>query len=272
MRSSGPRQSQHARVSPQHGFACHGRNGPQRASREAASRGFTLVELVFASALATLVMVGLVGLLTHGTRLLEISRQTSSTQEDARKLFAIMARDAGELLYFVDGDPFDSGGAARATGFRFVVRSNRVEEGLEVPDGPTLRRVEYSTKVGLKGSSIVQYVRSVTLLEPAAPAGAGGGGSAAGRTVRRSLVPSLTRLRIEPLAAVPAAAGGGYELVPASDGRARQAGASPMCLVVSASLGDPAGTSSVERTPATTLVTKLWCRNRLLELSRGNLP
>ena len=62
-----------------------------------------------------------------------------------------------------------------------------------------------------------------------------------------------------------------YHLVAASDDRAKQPGGTVACLVVDVTVGMPSGTSSADSSSVTTVVTKVWCRNRVLEIARGGL-
>lgn len=214
--------------------------------------------LLFA-AIASIVLGGIFAILTHGTKVIEIARRTSSSQTDLRVMLERMSEDAAELLYLEDTGPFDSEVSPAGQPFRFVVRSTRAEKGLSVPDDPSLRRVAYRVSPPDAETGLRELERKVTLLGPSAEETSG------------TLSQSLRRLRLWAVAAAPRP-DRGFDLVSAGDARARVPGASVACLVAEVSLGRPAGEGSAESTPATTLLTRLWCRNRVLELPRGGLP
>lgn len=224
-------------------------------------RATTLIEMIFFGALGVVVLIGIVGLLTRGSRMLEVSRRASGSQTDLRVFLETLTEDVNELVYLEDGAPFDStsGAADRAVGF--VVRSTRNESGLSASTTPTLRRIEYKLGAPPTGSNLRPCSRSVTVLTS---------GSAAGEQSSRVLVKGLARLRAWPVAAVPQP-DRTYRLAAAADPKARLPGATVACLIVDVTMGEPATAASVDQTSVTSVVTKLWCRNRILELGRGGL-
>lgn len=219
-------------------------------------RATSLTEMIFFGAIASVLMVLIISLLARGSKFIELGRRVSGSQTDLRTVLELLAEDAGEIVQF-EG----AGGEMNASGgFSFLVHSSRAEKG--IPAGqPSTRKIEYK----LDGPDPLKDVlRSVTV-QGAGPAGGGGGGS------ERFARAGIAQLRAFPIAVVPK--GTGYVLKPASDGQARQPGASPACLVVEISAGVEAGAAQtkVEKDTLATIVTKLWCRNRVMELARGAL-
>ncbi len=223
-------------------------------------RGLTVVELALFGALGTVVLVGAVGTLARSTKLAEISRRTGGAQIELRLTLETLAEDVAETVWFEDAAPFDSSSAASGPGFRFVVRSTRTESGLAAPAGPSLRRVEYRLMAPAGASGERDLSRSVTLVGPA-------GGAGSTRTVSRG----VARLRLWPIAAVPVSSSKRYNLVAAAEPAARAPLATPACVLVACDVGEALGSTRLEQTPAASLVTKLWCRNRMADLSRGGL-
>lgn len=219
-------------------------------------RGTTLVEAIIFGAIASLVAVGLIGLLTKGSKIVELGRQASSSASDLKILLETLSEDAAELVYLEGRDPYVSGGATKLA---FVVRSSRSESGLGAPPGGStgLRRIEYRVDGTEKLKSVI---RAVTHVGPGGPAG--------NPAEHRLVSKGIKSLKVWPVAAIPVA--GKYELAFAAENPAKEQGATVACLVVEAVLGEAAGDAAIEQT-ATKVVTKLWCRNRLLELSRGSL-
>ena len=240
------------------------------------SRGSTLLEMMIFGAIGCAILLAVIGLLSRAGRLLEFSRRTSSSQGDLKVLLETMSEDAAELLSF-DGEglPYDSRNVSPSA-FSLVIRSTRVESGLaptgvginaliQLEDkastgGTGLRRVEY--KLAGRGT-LRDCIRTVTALDFA--------GKPAGPQVTRRIVPEgMLALAIWPVAAIPQ--GKSYRLSWASNLLAHSPGATPACLVVDASAGmQGPGNSDLEKSPITALVTKLWCRNRVMELARGVL-
>lgn len=219
-------------------------------------RGVTLVEAMIFGAIASIMLVGIIGLLTKGTTILELGRRTSGSANDFRSVLETMSEDVAELVY-LEG----SGGAADAAGggITFVIRSSRAERGIG-GGAASLRRVEYK----LTGTEDPRQVtRTVTVLS----AGPAGGGSSGPQQITRS---GIATLKAWPVAIVRRPAGG-YALALATDGRAGQAGASVACLVVQIADALPPRVKTIENKARMSLVTKLWCRNRVLELARGVL-
>ncbi len=225
------------------------------------SRGFTLVEALLFGGIASVVLIGIIGLLSRGGKLLGISRSASGAQIELRILMERMSEDVAELVYLEDGDPFDSDTSTPDRGLRFIIRSTRKERGMSPPDTPTLRRIEYRAGAPDSGSNLRECVRSVELL-------ADDGSVKEDST--QILARELKSLRLWPLAAVPRP-DGRWDLAAPTDARATQAGATVACMVVDITVGRPAGDTSLEQMPVTSIVTKLWCRNRILELARGGL-
>lgn len=214
-------------------------------------RGVTLVEAMIFGAIASLLLVGVIGLLTKGTTILELGRRTSGSATDFRSVLELLSEDVAELVYLVGG-----GGEADAAGagISFVIRSTRAERG--VPPASSLRRVEY--KLVGSGDDPKQVVRTVTAV--------GGGGASSSAQITRS---GIARLKAWPVAFVPK--GSGYAMALATDARAGKAGASVACLVVEIADALPPRDVTIENKARMSLVTKLWCRNRVLELARGVL-
>ncbi|MBI4868901.1 MAG: hypothetical protein HY816_18330 [Candidatus Wallbacteria bacterium] len=228
--------------------------------RRRSTRAATLIEMIFFGAIASIVLVGVVGLLSRGGRLLEVSRRTSGAQVDLRVLLETLTEDANELVYLEDPAPLDSSGTGEPT-LKFVVKSTRNESGLSVPPAPSLRRVEYKLGAPDGATKLRDCTRTVTLV-----GGSGGGGGGAPRTMARS----IARMRVWPVAAIPLP-DKRYNLVAAADDRAKLPGATVACLVVDVTVGMPSGETSADASSVTSVVTKLWCRNRVLEIARGGL-
>jgi hypothetical protein len=214
-------------------------------------RGVTLVEAMIFGAIASVMLVGIIGLLTKGTTILELGRRTSGSATDFRSVLELLSEDVAELVYL------EGGGAAKdaaGAGISFVIRSTRAERG--VAPASSLRRVEY--KLVGSGDDPKQVVRTVTAV--------GGGSGTGSAQITRS---GIATLKAWPVAFVPQ--GSGYKLALASDGRAGQPGASVACLVVQIADALPPRDKAMENKARMSLVTKLWCRNRVLELARGVL-
>lgn len=218
-------------------------------------RGTSLIEMVFFGGIASIVLIAIVGMLARGSRFVELGRRTSGAQTDLRAVLEVLAEDAGECVQLEGaGGEMDAAG-----GFSFLIRSSRAEKG--IPAGqPSLRKVEYK----LEGTDpLKDVVRTVTVQ----------GGGAGGGTPERLVRAGISKFHAWPIAVVPK--GNSYVLKPATDGQARQAGASIACLVVEISAGQlPSGgpaANQLESDLVSTIVTKLWCRNRVMELARGAL-
>lgn len=225
------------------------------AGREAA----TLVEAIIFGAIASLVFVGLIGLLSKGSKIVELGRRTSGSSTDLKILLETLSEDAAELVYVEnDGNPYSS--EAGGSKLAFVVRSTRAESGLpDAPAGATgLRRIEYR----LEGTEkLKDCIRAVTVMGPSGPVGA---------PVDHALVrKGIGSLKVWPVAAIPVA--GKYKFTMAKQAAAKTGGATMACLVVEVSAGEASGDTAIEGQTVMKLATKLWCRNRLLEMSRGAL-
>ena len=222
--------------------------------------GFTLIEMMFFGAIGAIVLVGVIGLLSRGGRILEVSRRTSGAQVDLRVLLETLTEDANELVYLEDAAPLDTGGSGEPS-LKFVVKSTRNETGLNTPPAASLRKIEYKLGAPDATTKLRDCTRTVALLN----AGPAGGGQAS-----RILARTIARMRIFPVAAIPLP-DKRYHLVAASDDRAKQPGGTVACLVVDVTVGMPSGTTSADASSATTVATKVWCRNRVLEIARGGL-
>lgn len=222
--------------------------------------GTTLIEAMIFGAIASLVFVGLIGLISRGSKIVELGRRTSSSGTDLKILLETLSEDCAELVYLENDANFYTSATAGSK-LAFVVRSTRAESGLVTPPaGSTgLRKIEYR----LEGTEkLKDVIRAVTVMGPSGPVG-----SPADHTLVKK---GLASLKAWPVAAVPKA-GGKYELIFAKEPVAKQAGATVACLVVEVVAGEAAGETGIESQTVTKLATKLWCRNRLLELSRGSL-
>jgi hypothetical protein len=221
-----------------------------------------MVEAIIFGAIASLVVIGIVGLLSRGSKIIELGRRTSGTATDLKLVIETMGEDIAELVHVDDkGAAYDS--SSPSSKFSFVVRSSRKESGL--PDAPTgatgLRRITYR----LDGDGELKDVmRAVQVLD--------GSEQPFGNASERTLVrKSVAKLRAWPIAAVPRP-GKPYGLKLASvEDPAHKKGATMACVVLEVSLGQDSGKTSIEKQTQTRIVTKLWCRNRVLELSRGSL-
>lgn len=221
-------------------------------------RGTTLVEAIIFGAIASLVAVGLIGLLTKGSKIVELGRQTASSASDLKILLETLSEDAAELVYLEgDGAPWVGGTGKLA----FVVRSTRSESGLGAPPagGTNLRRIEYRVEGSEK---LKDVVRAVQLMGPGGPVG--------NASEHRLVTKGVSTLRVWPIAAIKAPANG-YSFIAANTQEAKEQGATVACFVVEVEAGEAAGKTAMEQQTSTKVVTKLWCRNRMLELSRGAL-
>lgn len=223
------------------------------------SRGVTLVEMLMFGGIGIAVMLTMVGFLTQGTRLLGVGRRTSATQGALRVLLRVMAEDAGELVHLENsGKDFDS---SQDPALTFVIDSNRTEPGLTATEESGLRRVSYR----LVGSGALKSVeRRVEKLS-------GQPGSST-RTLAREAIRSLKVFFVSAYRN----SGSGqprYRLTRGTTAEAKRPGSTPVCLVVDVEAGEGVGfeETEIERAPITSIVTKLWCRNRVLELARGGL-
>jgi len=222
-------------------------------------RATTIVEAVIFGAIASLVVVGIIGLVTRGSKLVDFSRRTSATSSDLKNVLEKLSEDAAELVYLDNsGKAYDS--SQGGTKLSFVVRSTRSESLPAPPSGATgLRRIEYR----LDGSDkLKDCIRTVTQLGP--------NNQAAGSTEEKLAVKGVSSFKVWPIAAVPQA-GGKYVLSLADAQPAGLGGATVACLLVEVSAGEASSDSALESQTVTKLATKLWCRNRVIELSRGAL-
>ncbi|MBI3893495.1 MAG: hypothetical protein HY303_18410 [Candidatus Wallbacteria bacterium] len=227
-----------------------------------AGRGaVTLIEMMFFGAIAAIVLVGAIGILSKGSHILEVGRRTSGSQVDLRLLLETLSDDANELVYLEDGAAMDSGGSG-GDSLKLVVKSTRNEVGLTVPPAPSLRKIEYKLGAVEPRTKLRECTRTVSVVDP----GTAGGGTPVTRTVARS----IAKMRVWPVAAIPLP-DKRYQLVAASDNRAKQPGATVACLVVDVTVGLPSGTASSDSSSVTSVVTKIWSRNRVLEIARGGL-
>lgn len=214
-----------------------------------ARRAVTIIEMVLFGAIASGVIIGIVAILTKGTKILELGRRSSGSQTDFRLVLETLSEDVAELVHLETG----AGGEMDAAGggIKFTMRSSRAERGISGGTA-SMRRVEYKIVDG-------DVVRTVTVIDA-------GGGSGESRLTRSG----IGKLKAWPVAAVPKT-GNGFTLCPATDSRADKAGATVACLVVEISDSLAQREQTLENRPKSSLVTKLWCRNRVLELARGVL-
>lgn len=208
--------------------------------------------MVLFGGIASILLIAVISLISRGTKFVELGRRTSGAQTDLRTVLELMAEDVGEMVQLEGtGGEMDA-----AAGFSFLIKSSRAEKGIDAGK-PSLRKIEYKFD---GAGPLKDVVRTVTV-----QGGPGGGGSE--RLVRAG----VTKLKAFPIAAVPKASS--FVLKPANDGQARQPGATPVCLVIEISAGQalPGATVQLEQDQVSTIVTKLWCRNRVMELARGAL-
>lgn len=213
-------------------------------------RAFTILEMIFFGAIASAILIAIVGLLARGTKLFELVRRTSGTQVDLRSVLETLSEDAAEIVQFEGtGAMVDV-----ASTLTFDIRSSRAERG--IPAGKTsVRKISYQLTGADKLKDVVRTVTDT-------------GGSATSETIVRAGVASF---KVWPVAAIPKPPA--FVLAPGDAPAAHQAGATPACLVVEISAGQEVagGTVQLDRESLSTIVTKLWCRNRVLELARGAL-
>ena len=221
--------------------------------------GFTLTEIVLFGAIAITVLIGIFGLLSRGSRILEIGRRTSSSQNDLRTVIERLTEDANELVYLdKDGSIYEGTG----TPLTFFVNTSREERGLSDPKAG-LRKIEYA----LEGSGELKSLkRTVTVIN----------GTGSTPLPPRIIVESaLKEFKVWSLVAVPNSGGPpSYKLKLASESSESDKGATVACFVIDVSAGLPAvkgAQEAMEKQPEARIVTRLWCRNRVLELARGAL-
>lgn len=226
-----------------------------------ARRGFTLVEALVFGLIGFGVLMLVVGFLTRSSQLIGVGRETSAVQGTLRQLLATLGDDAGEMVHLdAPGADYDSNTGGK---FSFVIHSRRAERGLPGTGEAGMRRVEYTLEG--TGSNRTCF-RTVTKLD-----GTSG-------TVRESVGDAdLTRLRICPLVAFrnpsPAPGQPRYFLTRGNAPEAGVPGSTPVCLVIDVQAGEAIGNqkTDIDKAAITSIVTKLWCRNRVLELGRGGL-
>lgn len=219
--------------------------------------------MLFFSGIAVVVILGIMALFSSGTNLFTRGRQISASQNDMRILLEYLSEDAAELVY-LDGDKYDSTGSGQ--NFSFVIKSSRKERGFSTQENTQgLRRIQYS----LEGTGKLRSLaRTVTRLDDAG--NAGGGGEKKTVLVRDG----FKHLKIWGIAAIPTGATGqpwpSHKLKVANQD-SKVKGATVACLVVDACAGEPGSEKAVDKQSQTHLVTRVWCRNRILEVSRGAL-
>lgn len=220
----------------------------------AAADGLSLVEALLFGAIASFVLIAAVGLLTRGTRLLELSRRSSSAHGEARILLETLAKDLEQLVSLESPAGLES--AAGPLDFAFVTETDGV-------GAPRSERVEYR----LVGSANQARTRVCwRKSSSAASPGASGSDEPLCRSVRwLRLAPVVVRRR----SAV--AAGPLFDLLPANAPAAGLDGTSVAFVAVDLGVGEPTGTQQIDSSTTVALTTKLWCRNRLLELGRDGI-
>lgn len=224
-------------------------------------KGFTLTEALVFGAIGVGVLLMVIGFLTRSSALIGSSRETSATQNTLRILLATLGEDAAEIVHLdAPGGDYDSNGSGKLS---FVVHSRRAERGLAGTGEAGLRRIEYVLEGS--GSSRTCF-RTVTKLD-----------GTTGTTRDAVGDADLTRLRVFPLVAfrnpTPAPNQPKYFVARGNAGEAALPGSTPVCLVIDVQAGEAVGfqRTEIEKAPITSIVTKLWCRNRVLELARGGL-
>jgi Tfp pilus assembly protein PilW len=221
--------------------------------------GMTIIEAMIFGAIASVVIVGIIGLLSRGSKILELSRRTSGAQVDLRVLMETLSEDVAETV-MLDRSAIDSDSTAGKP-LVLVIRSSRLESGLPAPAGTStgLRRVEYT----LSGSGTLKD--AVRVVANADERGAATGSKSERRLVRAG----IASLKTFGIAAVPDGSGK-YSFQHATANAAGNRGSTVACLLVDVSAGEESGEKTdMEKQTVTSIVTKLWCRNRILEMGRG---
>ncbi len=214
----------------------------------------SLIEMMLFGGIASFVLITIIGVLAKGTNIIELGRRTSGSTTDMRVALELLTEDVAEIVNFEGtGDKVDLASGA----LTFVIHSSRAEKGMS---GTGLRKVEWK----LSGAGkLKDVVRTVT-------AQGGSGGSSGPVTLVKE---GIAKFAVWPMAATPVAGAAAnaphWKLAIASGGH--QPGATPACVLVELAAGEVSGDKAIEGSSITKVVTKLWCRNRVLELARGAL-
>lgn len=222
-------------------------------------RAFTLVEILIVSALIVVVLYAAYKVFISTGRTLDRARRSAGSQIELENLLEQLTIDAQELVFLEKTtDLVATGSSAPGEAYRFAIRSGRAEAGLTALAGQatSLRRVSYQLQAGKFG---LDMKRSVVALDPS-----GGINSVQGTETSRVLSRGILEFKVVPLVWGPAG-GGKYAIGPASGPLANVEGSGVACLCVTVKVGEAVPSPEMEK-DLPYLSTRLWCRDRLLQL------
>lgn len=226
-------------------------------------RAFSLVEIVVFFLIAVIVLLIALDFFTGSGRIMKRAQRTAAGQSEIQTFVEILATDVEELAYFKEAKPLEvkEGGSGK---WELAILSNREETGLTRPAAPELRRVVYEFSAS-RQSGRSKVTRAVAQLKPGGKLDetlTTGGASQVGD--------SISECKIVPFLWTPVP-NTGYRLASASDASANEAGAGAACVSLTVKVSEPAGDKEKEGGDLG-LTTRLWCRARLLALSREGRP
>lgn len=226
-------------------------------------RAFTLVEVIVFFLVAVIAILILLDFFTGSGRILKRAQRTAAGQAELQTFMEVLATDLEELAYFKEAKPLEvkDGGSGK---WELAILSNREETGLTRPNAPELRQVTYEFSAS-KQRGRSKVTRSVAQLKPGGKLDeklTTGGSSQVGD--------AISECKIVPFMWTPVP-GTGYRLANASDASANEAGAGAACVSLTIKISEPAGDKDKEGGDIG-LTTRLWCRARLLALSREGRP
>ena len=221
---------------------------------------FTLIEAVVFVLIGVVVILLALDLFTGSERVLRSAGRTAGAQVELQGFIETLAADVEELAYFQDAPPLEVPGGA-AGQLKLAIVSNRAESGLAAAPRPELRAVTYAFAPSkTKGCS--QVSRTVARLKPS-----GQLTEVVATGTARHVADALAYVKVVPFAWTPVP-GTGWRLCAASE--AKQDGAGAACISLTVKVSEPSG----DALPGGDLglTTRLWCRGRLLSLTREGRP
>lgn len=226
-------------------------------------RAFTLVEIVVFFLIAVIVLLLAMDLFSGSGRLLKQASRTAGGQVELQNFVETFATDIEDLAYFKEAPNLDLKGGGSGK-FEFAVVSNRTESGLDAAPQPELRSITYEFAAS-RQPDCMTVSRTVAQLKPA-----GKLEDKVKTGASRQIADSIQSCKIVPFAWGPVK-GTGWRLCAVTDPLAKEEGAGAACVSLSVAVSEPAGDKDKEGGDLA-LTTRLWCRGRLLSLTREGRP
>lgn len=226
-------------------------------------KAFSLLEIVVFFLIGVIVLLIVLDFFSGSGRILKRAQRTAAGQAELQTFVEALATDLEELAYFKEAKPLEVKEGGSGT-WELVILSNREETGLTRPGAPELRQVTYEFSAS-KSSGRSRVKRTVAQLKPGGKIDdklTTGGSNQVGD--------SISECTIVPFVWTPVP-GTGFRLANARDASAHEAGAGAACVSLTVKVSEPAGDTEKEGGDIA-LTTRLWCRARLLALSREGRP